>query len=63
MNSFHFRKLNDVNDRPGVTSSLLSPEIAFIAVRRAVTLCPNLVAASVARPGDSLSAIFAKERN
>jgi nitrogen fixation protein NifB len=56
---FCSRQLNDVDDRPGVTSSLLSPEEALIAVRRAVALCPDITVAGVAGPGDTLATPYA----
>ncbi|GHU64088.1 radical SAM family protein [Clostridia bacterium] len=56
---FCSRKRSDVEDRPGVTSSLLSPEEALTSVRRAVALCPDITVAGVAGPGDTLATPYA----
>lgn len=55
------RRINDVDVRPGVASSIITPEEAVEVVRRAVELCPNITVAGVAGPGDTLATPYALE--
>lgn len=51
--------LNDVEIRPGVSNSIITPEEAVEVVRRAVELCPDITVAGVAGPGDTLATPYA----
>jgi nitrogen fixation protein NifB len=53
------RKLNGVENRPGVASTIIAPEEALEVVRRAVSLCPEITVAGVAGPGDTLATPYA----
>lgn len=55
------RRLNDVDDRPGVASSIITPQEAVEVVRSAVALCPDITVAGVAGPGDALATPYALE--
>jgi nitrogen fixation protein NifB len=59
--NFCDRKLNRIDDRPGVASAIISTEQAFETVRRAVSLCPDITVAGVAGPGDTLATPYALE--
>lgn len=49
------RKLNDYEERPGVTAEILTPEEALEAVGRAVETVPNIQVVGIAGPGDTLA--------
>ncbi len=49
------RTINDVEQRPGVTSKVLKPEEALSAVGRALELAPEIRVAGIAGPGDTLA--------
>jgi nitrogen fixation protein NifB len=53
--AFCNRTRNETEQRPGVTSELLSPEDAADLVDRALELCPALTVAGIAGPGDTLA--------
>ena len=55
------RSVNDTEDRPGVTSRVISPEEAVTFVDRAVELVPNIKVAGIAGPGDTLATDYALE--
>lgn len=57
--NFCKRDLNDVDNRPGVASGIITPEEAVDVVRRAVKLCPDITVAGVAGPGDTLATPYA----
>ena len=57
--NFCKRDLNDVENRPGVASGIITPEEAVDVVRRAVELCPDITVAGVAGPGDTLATPYA----
>ncbi|MFT4145557.1 MAG: radical SAM protein [Mobilitalea sp.] len=59
--SFCDRKLNNIDNRPGVASAIISPAEAVEVVRKAVALCPDITVAGVAGPGDTLATTFALE--
>jgi len=48
------RKLNNIDQRPGVASAIITPEEAVNIVRNAAALCPDITVAGVAGPGDAL---------
>lgn len=53
------RKLNDYEDRPGVTALVIKPEEALEAVEKALALCPEITVAGIAGPGDTLATDYA----
>lgn len=55
------RKINDVEQRPGVTSAILKPEEAITVIEKALALCPDLTVAGIAGPGDTLATDYALE--
>lgn len=55
------RAFNDADNRPGVSRGIITPEEAVEAVRKAVSLCPDITAAGVAGPGDTLATPYALE--
>ncbi len=55
------RDFNDQEIRPGVASSIITPDEAIDAIRRAAFLTPDLTVVGVAGPGDTLATDFALE--
>lgn len=53
------RSINDVEQRPGVTSAILKPEETIDVIRRALALCPDIKVAGIAGPGDTLASNYA----
>lgn len=49
------RKINDYENRPGVTSTIITPEEAAKSIGRALELCPEITVAGIAGPGDTLA--------
>ena len=49
------RTINDVEERPGVTSKILTPEEATEIVGKALDICPDIKVAGIAGPGDTLA--------
>jgi len=49
------RKINETEQRPGVTSVILKPDEAVEAVRKALELCPDISVVGIAGPGDTLA--------
>ena len=49
------RMINDVEERPGVTSKILTPEEASDIVSKALDICPDIKVAGIAGPGDTLA--------
>jgi len=49
------RKINDVEQRPGVTSKVITPEESLDVIKRALELCPEISVAGIAGPGDTLA--------
>ena len=58
---FCIRDFNDIEDRPGVSSGIITPDEALDAVGRAVELMPNINVVGVAGPGDTLATPYALE--
>ena len=50
-----------VDNRPGVSGGVISPDEAVEVLRRAVELCPEITVAGIAGPGDTLATSFALE--
>jgi nitrogen fixation protein NifB len=59
--NFCDRALNDIDNRPGVASAIISSQEAVEVVGRAVELCPDITVAGVAGPGDTLATPYALE--
>jgi nitrogen fixation protein NifB len=55
------REMSDTAIRPGVASSIISPQEAVEVVRKAIALCPDITVAGVAGPGDTLATPYALE--
>lgn len=55
------RKINDYEQRPGVTSAVIKPEEALEIVRKSLELCPEITVAGIAGPGDTLATDYALE--
>ncbi len=53
------RTINDVEQRPGVTSKILKPEETPDIVRKALELCPEITVVGIAGPGDTLATDYA----
>ncbi|MBD5543357.1 MAG: radical SAM protein [Lachnospiraceae bacterium] len=49
------RTINDVEQRPGVTSKILKPEETIEIIRKSLKLCPEITVAGIAGPGDTLA--------
>ena len=49
------RTINDVEERPGVTSKVLKPEESVDILEKALKLCPQITVAGIAGPGDTLA--------
>ena len=49
------RTINDVEERPGVTSKVLKPEECEDILTRALEICPDIRVAGIAGPGDTLA--------
>lgn len=55
------RAINDVENRPGVTSKVITPLEALDVVGKALQLCPEITVAGIAGPGDTLATDYALE--
>lgn len=53
------RVINDIEDRPGVTSKVLSPIESLDVLKKALTICPEITVAGIAGPGDTLATGYA----
>lgn len=53
------RAINDVEQRPGVTSKVLKPEETIEVIRKSLELCPEISVAGIAGPGDTLATDYA----
>ena len=49
------RAINDVEDRPGVTSKVLKPAECEEILEKALEICPDIKVAGIAGPGDTLA--------
>ncbi len=49
------RKINDDEQRPGVTSKVITPAEALGVIKRALELCPEITVVGIAGPGDTLA--------
>lgn len=55
------RTMNDVEERPGVTSKVVKPEECEEILKKALEICPNIKVAGIAGPGDTLASDYALE--
>jgi nitrogenase cofactor biosynthesis protein NifB len=55
------RRINDEEERPGVTSKVLTPLQALEVLDKALALCPEITVAGIAGPGDTLATDYALE--
>lgn len=55
------RTINDVEERPGVTSKVLKPEECVDILHKALDICPDIKVAGIAGPGDTLASDKALE--
>ncbi|MDE7423013.1 MAG: radical SAM protein [Lachnospiraceae bacterium] len=53
------RVINDVEDRPGVTSKVITPEKSIEVLEKALRICPEITVAGIAGPGDTLASDYA----
>lgn len=53
------RVISDVENRPGVTSKVISPEASIEVLEKALKLCPEITVAGIAGPGDTLATDYA----
>ncbi len=53
------RTINDDEERPGVTSKVLSPSESLEVLEKALNLCPEITVAGIAGPGDTLATSYA----
>ena len=50
-----------LDNRPGVSGGVITPDEAVEVLRRAIELCPQITVAGIAGPGDTLATPFALE--
>ncbi len=55
------RSINDVEERPGVTSKVIKPEDCEDILTKALEICPEIRVAGIAGPGDTLATDYALE--
>lgn len=55
------RSINDVEERPGVTSKVITPDESIDVLTKALEICPELTVAGIAGPGDTLASGLALE--
>ncbi|MDF2870762.1 MAG: Radical domain protein [Anaerocolumna sp.] len=53
------RKINQTEQRPGVSSGVLKESEALEVIRRSLELCPEITVAGIAGPGDTLASPYA----
>ena len=55
------RAINDAEERPGVTSRILSPDESLEVLEKALSICQEITVAGIAGPGDTLASDYALE--
>ncbi|MDE5860766.1 MAG: radical SAM protein [Ruminococcus sp.] len=55
------RVINDTENRPGVTSKVITPEESIDILENALKICPEITVAGIAGPGDTLATDYALE--
>lgn len=58
---FCSRKINETEQRPGVTSAVIKPEDTPAIIREALARCPEITVVGIAGPGDTLATDYALE--
>ncbi len=53
------RTIDDTDQRPGVTSKVITPVEALDVLKKAIELCPEITVAGIAGPGDTLATSYA----
>lgn len=53
------RTVNDYEDRPGVTSKVITPQESIDILSKALEICPQITVAGIAGPGDTLASNYA----
>ncbi len=53
------RAMNDTEERPGVTSKVLTPMESLDVLKNALSICPEITVVGIAGPGDSLATDYA----
>lgn len=55
------RVINDEEERPGVTSKVITPDESVDILKKALEICPEIKVAGIAGPGDTLATDYALE--
>lgn len=55
------RVINDIENRPGVTSKVITPDESIDILEKALKVCPEITVAGIAGPGDTLASDKALE--
>ena len=55
------RVINDTEERPGVTSKVITPDESIDILEKALKVCPEITVAGIAGPGDTLASDKALE--
>jgi len=55
------RVINDEEERPGVTSKVITPSESVDILKKALEICPEIKVAGIAGPGDTLASDYALE--
>lgn len=55
------RVINDTENRPGVTSKVITPDESIEILEKALGVCPEITVAGIAGPGDTLASDYALE--
>lgn len=55
------RVINDTEERPGVTSRVVTPDESIDILEKALKVCPEITVAGIAGPGDTLASDQALE--
>jgi len=55
------RAINDTENRPGVTSKVITPDESIEILEKGLEVCPEITVAGIAGPGDTLASDFALE--
>lgn len=53
------RVINDEEERPGVTSKVITPDESVDILKKALEICPEIKVAGIAGPGDTLATDYA----
>lgn len=55
------RVISDTEERPGVTSKVITPDESVDILEKALKICPDIKVAGIAGPGDTLASEYALE--